>query len=498
MKVDVVIIGSGVSGLTAGTLLAKNGKKIAVIEQQRRPGGAIRQFRRRKISFDVGFHYTGCLGPGEILDRLWHYCGVLSDIPVIPLGQEGYDHFEFDGSDQTIKGYFSYERFEEELNRLFPHERQGITTYFQTVRDICAEVPFYDTSLPLIEFLRGYKSRPSLLTCFLDDHVHDRNLRSVLTAPAFLYGVPISQASLEVHALVAHGYYTNAYTVQGGGQSIVNSFLSALERYGAELVTECRVATVEVNQGSVSGVRTDDGRLIECSDVIYTGHPAHVIGMVPESVFRPAYRKRLLGLKNSLSMFAVFGESEQPLEFQRGPLNHYLLPGTGEILKEYNDDPPGSRPMMMTASRGEVPDALQSDLNGIILLRLGYWKDVECFEKSSPEDRPAGYEAYKNEIAAEMIRTAEARWGDLCGSIEPLAVGTPLTFRDELAAPEGCAYGAMHCVDQFNPEVRTRLPGLYLCGQSTLMTGVAGSSISGIVGAGEILGLEPLWEDLTK
>jgi len=143
-------------------------------------------------------------------------------------------------------------------------------------------------------------------------------------------------------------------------------------------------------------------------------------------------------------------------------------------------------------------ELLQEEQNGIILLRLGYWQDVAEFEKSSPTDRPEKYERFKGEIAAEMIEIAEQRWGDICGKIEPLAIGTPLTFRDELAAPEGCAYGAMHCLDQFNPDVRTRLPGLLLSGQSTLMTGVAGSSISGLVSAGEILGIESLWEDVRR
>ncbi len=97
-----------------------------------------------------------------------------------------------------------------------------------------------------------------------------------------------------------------------------------------------------------------------------------------------------------------------------------------------------------------------------------------------------------------MVAQAERLWHEQCGAIQPLATGTPLTFCDELSAPEGCTYGAMHCLDQFNPDIRTRLPGLYLSGQSTLMTGVVGASISALVAAGEITGLEPLWEEIKK
>ncbi len=197
-------------------------------------------------------------------------------------------------------------------------------------------------------------------------------------------------------------------------------------------------------------------------------------------------------------MFAVFGKSAKALNPLDGPLNHYILPSDCDVLTANSNTPQNMRPMMMTGTRTSPVQSLQEAENGIILLRLGYWQDIERFEASTPASRPKEYMNYKESIGAEMVAAATKRWGDLTGEITTLAVGTPLTFRDELNAPEGCAYGAMHRLDQFNPDVRTRFPGLYLAGQSTLMTGVAGASISGLVAAGEILGLESLWEEVTK
>ncbi|WP_136809442.1 phytoene desaturase family protein [Desulfosediminicola flagellatus] len=498
MNADVVIVGSGIAGLTAGAILSKNGKKVVIVEKQPAPGGALRQFRRNRISFDVGFHYTGGLGSGEILDIIWKYCDVLPKLSVLPLTPGGYDHFEFFKTSQPIHGYFSYERFAEELKTLFPAEKQGIDVYFSTIRQICNDVPFYKTDLPLTPFLRGYKSNPRSLAEFLDSHLKDPRLKSVLAAPAFLYGVPIQQASLEIHALVAHGYYSGAYTVAGGGQAIVDAFISTLERNGVQLITDAHVTSLQSANGAVTGVNIEGHEEIFCDQVIYTGHPATMVEMVPQSVFRPAYKTRLRELENSLSMFAVFCKGEHSLNGSEGPANYYLLPDEGDVLPKDANTPHNLRPMMMTGSQGHPCDPLQQDQNGIILLRLGYWKDTERFAAAGTDRRSPEYADFKMSVGREMIAKAEQRWGDICGHLEPLAVGTPLTFRDELVAPNGCAYGAMHCLGQYNPDVRTRMPGLYLSGQSTLMTGVVGSSISGLVGAGEILGLESLWNGVTK
>ncbi|SDP48696.1 phytoene desaturase family protein [Desulforhopalus singaporensis] len=496
MKTDVVVIGSGISGLTAATLLALAGKDVVIVERRNLFGGSIRRFKRNGVGFDVGFHYTGCLGDGEILDLLWKRCGVRDRVEVDPVFPDGYDQYEFFGGNTVVRGYFSYARVGEELKSCFPGEKAGIDSYLREIRDVCSQVPFYNPDLPLAPFLRGYKSRPRPLASFLDSVTTDPELRSVLAAPAFLYGVPLNQCSLETHALVAHGYYSGAYTVKGGGQTVVDGFLAALEKAGAKLLSSSKAVSIRVDGDRVAGVEIEDGKCIACSDVIFSGHPSSVPGMVPDSVFRPAYRKRLLTLKNSLSMFAVFGTAEKDFRVQANGLNYYLLPEGGEMLSADDSTPPALRSMMIASTGGEWPEFKPSLRNGIIILRPGFWEDVKAFAVSRPGNRAAGYEKFKAEVGAEMVETAEKRWGHFTGRIEPFAVGTPLTFRDELAAPGGCVYGAMHCLDQFTPDVRTRLPGLYLAGQSTLMTGVVGASIGGMTAAGEIVGLEPFWESL--
>ena len=51
---DVVVIGSGIGGLTTAALLAKRGLKVLVVEQHYQPGGCASIFRRKGFTFDVG------------------------------------------------------------------------------------------------------------------------------------------------------------------------------------------------------------------------------------------------------------------------------------------------------------------------------------------------------------------------------------------------------------------------------------------------------------
>ena len=56
MDYDVIVVGGGLGGLTAGAKLAKEGRKVLLIEQHDRPGGCATTFKRRDFIMEVGLH----------------------------------------------------------------------------------------------------------------------------------------------------------------------------------------------------------------------------------------------------------------------------------------------------------------------------------------------------------------------------------------------------------------------------------------------------------
>jgi len=62
---DAIVIGAGCGGITAGSLLAKQGRKVLVLEQSGRVGGCCSTFEKEGYHFDVGASIVEVIHPIE-------------------------------------------------------------------------------------------------------------------------------------------------------------------------------------------------------------------------------------------------------------------------------------------------------------------------------------------------------------------------------------------------------------------------------------------------
>src|SRR5688572_23284451 len=106
---DVVVIGSGLSGLTAAAYLAALGQRVLVLEQYDVAGGCSQTFRRKKEwQFDVGLHYIGGVRDGEIAHVL-RGLGLEGRIEFPELDPDGFDTFVFPDLEFRVpKGWGNY------------------------------------------------------------------------------------------------------------------------------------------------------------------------------------------------------------------------------------------------------------------------------------------------------------------------------------------------------------------------------------------------------
>ncbi len=130
---DVIIIGSGISGLTAGAILSRLGRKVLILEQHYIPGGATHVFKRKDHEWNTGLHYLGVVHePSHPLRKTFDLLtdGKLDWGP----RQDNYDRFFF--PDKTYTFPAGTEAFREEILRHFPHEKKGLDQYLKLLREV--------------------------------------------------------------------------------------------------------------------------------------------------------------------------------------------------------------------------------------------------------------------------------------------------------------------------------------------------------------------------
>ena len=108
---DVVIVGSGLAGLVSAIILAKEGKRVCVLEKNNQYGGNLQTFVRNKTIFDTGVHYIGGLSEGQNLHQYFKYIDILKDLNLHKMDEDGFDIISFDGDPKEYRHAQGYDNF---------------------------------------------------------------------------------------------------------------------------------------------------------------------------------------------------------------------------------------------------------------------------------------------------------------------------------------------------------------------------------------------------
>ncbi|PLX76782.1 MAG: hypothetical protein C0615_06110 [Desulfuromonas sp.] len=482
MQQDVIVIGSGLSGLTSALLLARSGRKVLVLEQHARPAPVVNGFSRQGLYFDSGFHYVGGLGKGGAFRPLFRHLGLDRKLELFPFAADRFDQLKIVSTGETYALPVGFAEIRRELGALFPQQREKIDRYIGEIETTWSRFPYLDLNTDIADYAMQTVHGESLKER-LGEFAETPELLSLLSMHSLLYGLSPEMAPFTLNAQVAGSYYHSAHGIRGGGRALVAALLELLDEAGVEVRCGAEVTSIDAEAATVSGVTLADGEQLQATEVVATLNPALLPQLLQPGQLRPAYRKRLAGLKQTCSAYIVFARSAQAIESLQKS-NLFVQPQPG-LLAANPDCPLRERAYYLAAAGQE-----QNGGHGVIGIIPAHVDEVADWVDAGPQRSPA-YRQHKERIGAELLALFADNNPELAG-LELLELATPLTLHDYSLAPQGAVYGVGRFLGQYNPHPMTRLRGLFLSGQAIAAPGLLGTVVSSYLTCGSILGHEQL------
>lgn len=505
---DSIVIGSGAGGLTAALLLAKAGQRVLVLEQHYLPGGWCHSFSLNGFQFSPGVHYIGGLQEGGPMRRLYESLGVADDLTFLELNPDGFDHVVVAG-EERFDIPAGRRRFEDRLVERFPRSKKGIGRYLDAVERVGIELEKGVRARDLKEALTLPARIPTVLGLgfrTLDsvfDHfdLQDPMVRTILGVQAGDHGVGPKRAPFVMQAAITDHYLHGGWYPKGGAKALPKAFLKHFRAHGGEIQVRAPVERILVEgEGSsrrVVGVRLRDGTEVSARQVISNADPAVTFTkLVGDEHLSTKLKLRLKATKYSLSALSLFlavdmdtreaGLDSGNVWFNQRP-DIQAAYDFGKGAASLTDDIPG---FFLTDTTLKDPTKRKDGLHTLEMFSFTSWDAFARYKDTHYGSRPASYEELKRGLTDRMLRKLDEVVPGLAERVVFSSLGTPLTNHHYVGATEGNLYGiekSRHQIGPFAFGVKSELPGLFLCGASTIAHGVAGATMSGVAAACSVL-----------
>ena len=429
---NVGIIGGGLSGLLCAVMLEKKGHTATIYEKLNKVGGVLDSFKRKKILFDIGFHYSGALATNQYLYTTMQELGLLQELKL-----QKYDN-EFDTlyiGDKVFSINEGSVELKLSLIHQFPHEEQNIKNFFTS----CYESS--EISANPEKFIK-IDSR-SLKEVMID--ITDPLLRKVfLHFTVFYTSAFYEDASFDFYAKIFINMLDGTRKIEGGGGAIIDVLKKSLKNTTIKIKSEVSEILKENNEANALAC---DGEIFKHDAIISTVHPKRTMEMFNEFDKKLSrYKKHIDDLIESPSFFSIFCLIDLDIKS-----NMYF----------YGDNPEDFISVL--------PSRTYNNKTVATILAGSYYKDYANLSKQEYE------ELKQNECKRHLTRLKKLY--DF-GEIEVYDSSTPLTKQHYSNGVQGSIYGILCSAKQKSLSVimpRTRVKNLYFAGENIIAPGLIGA-----------------------
>lgn len=481
----IIIIGSGLGGLSCGVILSRAGYNVTVLEQGAQVGGCLQCFSRRGGKFETGMHFIGSASEGQTLDRLLSFIEVKPDVTLSQLDPTGYDVVSLCG--QHFRFANGREAFIEQMGQYFPSQRDALVRYYNLVDKVASASSMH--SLRHVETDKAVNMEYQLRSIneVIDEVITDPLLAKVLVGNLPLYAAEKDKTPFATHAFIMDFYNQSAYRIVGGSDQVAASLVKTISRYGGRVLTRSKATKIVCDETHATGVEVNGEAFLEADIVISDAHPMRTLELLDTNLIRPAFRKRINAIPQTVGGFSVYLRfKDQTLPYMNSNFYGYLTDSPwGCELYDEASWPKGY--LYMHLCHEPQPHFANT---GVILSYM-QMADVARWKGSRVGHRGDDYEVFKRQKAEQLIAAVEREFPGVRDHIAEYYTSTPLTYQDYTGTEGGGMYGIAKDVSlgaACRVPHRTRVPNVLQTGQNINSHGILGVMVGTIVTCTEILG----------
>jgi prolycopene isomerase len=460
---DVVVIGAGLGGLSAGACLAKAGRRVLLVEREDGPGGNARAFRRGPYTFDPAIHVTAQGFNIEFLDFYLAALGIGEQVQLL----RAQDTFGVDIDGDRWNLPVGLEALKTYLAEQFPHEADGVRDFVETCAQTTREsqAPPPRVGLGDLDALKAalpmlFKYRRSTLSDVLEEFVKDPLLRAVCGASWPYLGLPPGRTSFMAYsgAWMALQDPGPLY-VRGSFQSLADALAGCIVGNGGEIALGTSATAIRLADGRVAGVELDGTEHVAAEVVVSNADARQTFErLLPADALSERFRRRLAKMRPSISAFVLFSAAKLDPAAHGLSHEHFVYSSV-----DHDADFDGVLQGKLGGTWFSLPSIHDSSL-------APEGEHVIVFSSLMSYDIGEPWEQAKPRYTELMMQAAERTLPGYRDALTFSDCATPATFQRYTLAEQGAAYGWENTPNQTVPkrlDFRTPIDGLFLAGHWT-------------------------------
>ena len=504
MDFDVLVVGGGLSGLSAASLLAKRGLKVAVVDKATHPGGSCGAFRRDDTLFDQGSSMLFGWGEKGFNAHRFLFNCLEEPIDIIQHDLLYCIHF----GDTKVRFFPNIEQFIEELVPLFPDEEQNLRKFYHDMEKLYTHVmvenPSYTTPdevdrkaalesmrhhpISYIRFLSYLnKSARSLLSKYFSNP-KIFNFFDKLTS-TYCYTTVAESPAILSSVMFVDNHVGGSYYPAGSTLFLTGKLEKVIEEHGGTMINKSEVVSFDTAQGTITGVNLADGRKLTANQIIYSGTVWNLYGkLLPTEATaekRRTWAEKQVPTYPSVALYLLVDKEA----IDEGTIAVEMLIGNIDVLDEAE----------VTVYIPSVDDKTICPEDAHVVMAIGpSFADWDTLDEDS-------YKQRKEEEVERLLTVLEKRWPLVRNHVRHVELATPKTIERYTMKNGGAVAGPKQMLGNHmfkRLHIQTEFSNLFCCGESTVMgTGTPTVTTSGIAAANVVLkqrSLEPFVYDNTR